>query len=135
MAGQALQFLGSLAAISALVAIAAWLKLGTPDDTERLDTPARIAAAAASAVPGFTPVATTADPSGEAALARDGDGRIIVLRRHGAHYAGRLLTPRAGARKLSDGRLHIVTDDRRFGPVTLTLDDVDAWAAAIAALV
>ena len=134
MVGQALQFLGSLAAISALVAIAAWLKLGTPDEAERLDTAERIAAAALAAVPGFTAVATAADPTGEAALARDSEGRVVLLRRHGAHYAGRLLTHGAATVLEPDGRLRIVPDDPRFGPVTLKLDNPDTWATAIAAL-
>ena len=62
---------------------------------------------------------------------RDAMGRVMVLRRHGAHFAGRLLTGHATCR-LDQRQLTIGTDDKRFGTVTLDLGDrAGHWAASL----
>lgn len=122
-----IQFLGSLLAILVLAGIAYWLKLGP---APRLENEADARIAADEAESGFDPVAIGLDNDGLGAIMRDGCGRLLVLRPHGTHFAGRILS--TGARAQCDGkRLQIDTGERRFGPVQLTLDDAEAWAARI----
>ena len=81
---------------------------------------------------GFDPVAIAFNV--EAALARDASGRIMVIRRHGNRFAGRVLGPGARATVLPDpgvAMLVVDTGERRFGEVSLTLPDAEAWAEAI----
>ena len=66
----------------------------------------------------------------DAALARDASGRIMVIKRHGNKFAGRLLGPSATAREQVDA-LVVDHDDNRFGSVRLSLTDASYWADAI----
>jgi hypothetical protein len=128
MSAQALQFGGSLLAILAL----AWLarRLGLGGDA-RIRDEAHLRELAEEALCGFEPVAVAIDRAGFAALARDGAGRIMLLRRHGAHFASRLLDSHANAR-LDRNLLVVGTADKRFGEVTLDLGkDAQAWAASL----
>jgi hypothetical protein len=128
--GQFLQFGGSLLAILAL----AWFarRLGLGGET-RIHDEAHLHALADEALSGFEPVEVALDHAGQAALARDGAGRVMLLRRHGSHFAARLLGP--GARADSDGdTLTVNSGERQFGAVTLVLDNADAWAARLARL-
>ncbi|WP_427964164.1 hypothetical protein [Altererythrobacter sp.] len=121
------QFLGSLLAILALAGIAYWLKLGP---APRLENEADARRAADEAVSGFDPVAIGIDAEGRGAIMRDARGRLLVLRPHGTHFAGRILS--AGAQAQGDGeRLLIDTGEKRFGPVHLTLEGAETWAAEI----
>ena len=88
MSAQLLQFGGSLIAILAL----AWLarRLGLGGDA-RIRDEAHLRELAEEALCGFDPVDMAIDRAGLGALARDAQGRVILLRRHGAHFAGRLL--------------------------------------------
>lgn len=134
MSGLALQTAASLAAILALVGIAWWLKLG---GDPRLDHEFGVRRAAGEVEDGFTPVDTACDKAGAGALARDADGRIMVIKRHGNRFAGRVLGPGASARlEETPAGTSLVVDpgEPRFGTVTLTLPEPAAWAAAIAAL-
>jgi hypothetical protein len=55
----------------------------------------------------------------------------MLLRRHGAHFAGRLLDGHANVR-LDRNFLVVGTSDRRFGEITLDLgNDAQAWAASL----
>jgi hypothetical protein len=121
-----LQTAGSLVAILALAGLAWWMKLG---GTPRLDSAEAVARAAGEVEDGFTPVSTACDAEGAAALARDGTGRIMVIRRHGNRFAGRVLGPGASARH--DGSLIVDPGEPRFGAVALTLPDAQSWAEAI----
>lgn len=122
-----LQFLGSLAAILAL-AFAAWrLKLGP---APRLADEAAARHAADQAESGFEPVALALDSEGRGALLRDAEGRVLALRAHGAHFAGRILPPGTRVRQEGD-RLEIDPGERFFGRVTLTLRDAAEWARLI----
>lgn len=126
-----LQTAGSLAAILALAGLAWWLRLG---GAPRLADDEDVRRAAGEVEDGFAPVAVACDAEGTAALARDARGRIMVIRRHGNRFAGRVLTPHAKAvpddRK---GPFNLVIDcgEPRFGKTFLALPDPDAWADAI----
>ena len=126
--GELLQFGGSLLAILALAWIA--LKLGLGGD-RRIRDEAELRVLAEEALCGFEPVELAIDRAGLAALARDAEGRVMLLRRHGAHFASRLLDGHANVR-LDRHFLIVGTSDRRFGEVTLDLgDDASAWAASL----
>jgi hypothetical protein len=125
------QTAGSLVAILALAGLAWWLRLG---GAPRLDSDAAVCRAAGEVEDGFTPVETACDAEGAAALARNAAGRIMVIKRHGNRFAGRVLGPGAAAR-LDDqpGEYNLVVDagEARFGKVFLTLPQPETWAAAI----
>lgn len=130
-----LQTAGSLAAILALAGLARWLRLGAapalPDDDA-------VRRAADEVEDGFVPVAVARDNGGRAALARDAQGRIMVIKRHGNRFAGRVLGPATRAVIWRDpgvpAGLEIDCGEARFGKVFLDLPDPDAWAEAINAL-
>lgn len=80
---------------------------------------------------GFDPVEIAIDKAGIGALLRDAEGRQMVLRRHGAHFAGRILDGSTQSR-LDQNFLTVGTSDRRFGKVTLNLGDrAQIWAAGL----
>lgn len=122
-----IQTAGSLAAILALAGLARWMKLG---GAPRLASAADVARAASEVEDGFTPVACACDAAGAAALARDAAGRIMVIRRHGNRFAGRVLGPGAAA-QASGTAITVACGERRFGEVFLTIPDAEAWADAI----
>lgn len=125
-----IQTAGSLAAILALAGLARWMKLG---GTPRLAGPDDVRRAAGEVDDGFAPVRVVCDAAGSGALARDEAGRIMVIRRHGNRFAGRILDARARARA-NGNSLAVDCGERRFGRVHLALDDAQAWADAINAL-
>lgn len=121
------QFGGSLIAIFALYLIARAMGLGgapalADDDAVR--------AAAAEVEDGFDAVKVSISRGGKAALVRDGGGRIMVIKRHGNRFAGRVLTGAAKVREEVDG-LVVDPAEPRFGAVRLSLSDASAWADAI----
>lgn len=122
-----LQTAGSLVAILALAGLAWWLRLGGPP---RLDSDDAVRRAAGEVEDGFSPVAAACDARGTGALARDGAGRIMVIKRHGNRFAGRVLGPGAAA-WVAGGQLEVVPGETRFGTVFLTIHDAEAWADAI----
>jgi hypothetical protein len=121
------QTAGSLVAIIALAGLAWWMKLG---GTPRLDSAEAVARAAGEVEDGFAPVSFACDTEGAGALARDSTGRIMVIKRHGNRFAGRLLGPGAAA-WVAGGQLEVVPGETRFGTVFLTIPDAEAWADAI----
>ena len=121
---------GSLGAILLLAGIAWSLKLGP---RRRLDSDDEAREAGAEALDGFVPIAVARDRDGEAALLRDDEGRILLLRQHGSHFAGRLLGDTASAR-IEDGALIVDSGERRYGVVRLAIDQPEAWRDAIARL-
>ena len=122
-----LQTAGSLVAILALAGLAWWLKLG---GAPLIGDDERVRAAADEVEDGFAPVGIARDSEGAGALARDAGGRIMLIRRHGNRFAGRILGPAASAR-LDDGRLVVDPGETRFGKAFLSVPEADAWAAAI----
>ncbi len=128
MNAQALQFGGSLVAILLLAGIAHWLRLG---GDSRIRDEGHLRALAEEALYGFDPTDIAIDRAGYGALARDAEGRVMVLRRHGAHFVSRLLDSHAHAR-LDRNFLVVGTGDKRFGEVTLDLGtEAQAWAASL----
>lgn len=123
-----IQLGGSLVAILMLAWIAHRLRLGG-DARIRNEEEAR--ALADEAIHGFAPVEIGIDRAGMGALCRDAAGRVLLLRRHGSHWASRLLDSRAHAR-LDRSFLTLATADRLFGSVTFDLgDNASAWAASL----
>jgi len=127
---QLFQFLGSLAAILLLAGLAWWLKLG-PE--RRLSSEEEARRAAAEAADGFEAKDLALDAEGRAALLRDVQGRIMLLRPHGTHFAARILTPAATARIESD-TLIVDTSERRYGSATLRIAEPQAWVKRIEAI-
>ena len=121
------QTAGSLVAILALTGLAWWMKLG---GMPRLDSAGAVARAAGEVEDGFAPVAAACDAEGASALARDSAGRIMVIKRHGNRFAGRVLGPGAAA-WVAGGQLEVVPGEARFGKVFLSIPDAQAWADAI----
>ncbi|MFN4134317.1 MAG: hypothetical protein ACK4G2_01580 [Novosphingobium sp.] len=126
--GMALQALGSLVAILVLSWIARKLRLG---GDPRILGEEQARALADAAICGFDSQALAIDRAGIGALVRDGEGRVLLIRRHGSNFAARQLTSHAGVRL--DGRfLTLSTDDRHFGTITLDLGEQAAvWAASL----
>lgn len=123
-----LKFGGSLVAIVAL----AWLarRLGLGGDLRIADED-HARALADEAICGFDPVDIAIDRAGMGALLRDARGRVLLLRRHGTHFASRLLDSYAHAR-LDRNFLTLATTDTRFGSVTLDLGQkAPEWAASL----
>jgi len=128
MNAELLQFGGSLLAILGL----AWLahRLGLGGDT-RIRDEAHLRELAEEALCGFEPVDLAIDRSGMGALARDAEGRVMLLRRHGTHFASRLLDNHLHVR-LDRNLLEVGTGEKRFGRITLDLgDQAPAWAASL----
>ena len=128
MIALALQFGGSLAAILLLAWLARRLGLGgdprlrDPDEARRL---------AGEVLDGFEARDVVLDRAGIGALLRDPAGRVMVLRRHGARWAGRLLDSHAAVR-LDRTLLTIAPRDKTFGAVTLDLgDEAQVWAESL----
>lgn len=130
MQGQIIQFAGSLLAILALAWIARALRLGPQ---KKLLDESAAHFHANQTVDGFEPVECAVDSNGDGAILRDSDDRILLLRPHGAHFAGRLVTPAMTA-KAQRGLLVIETNERQFGEVTMQLDNAQYWADAINAV-
>lgn len=125
-----MQTAGSLLAILALAGLAWWMKLG---GAPLLDSAEAVKRAAGEVEDGFTPVATACDATGTTALARDATDRIMVIKRHGNRFAGRVLGPGAAA-WVAEGQIEVVPGEARFGTVFLIISDAEAWADAINAI-
>tara|TARA_B100000749_G_scaffold237182_1_gene195645 strand:- start:286 stop:699 length:414 start_codon:yes stop_codon:yes gene_type:complete len=129
--GQALQLVGSLVAIMVLAGIAWALKLGR---VSLIDDDRHAMALASEADSGFDPAEAAVSRDGRSALVGDHDGRIMVLRSHGAQFAGRVLEPGTATRIEGDS-LTVTPAERRYGPVTLDLGEhAQTWARRIDAL-
>lgn len=124
----AIQLAGSLVAILVLAWVAHRLRLGG-DARIRSEEEAR--ALADEAIHGFDPVDIGIDRAGMGALCRDRQGRVLLLRRHGSHWASRLLDTHAHTR-LDQGFLTLATGERSFGSVTFDLGaEASIWAASL----
>lgn len=122
-----LQFGGSLVAIFALFVLARALKLG---GKPKLGGEADVREAANEVADGFDTQRFSIARDGTAALARDEAGRIMVIKRHGNRFAGRILAPQARVHEKVD-MLEIDCGEVRFGVVKLALDDPGYWVDAI----
>jgi hypothetical protein len=125
---QALQFAGSLAAILILAWFARRLGLGGDERLREADEARRLAE---EAVCGFDGQDVALDRAGIGALVRDADGRVLLLRRHGARWAARFVD-NAGGVRLDRNFLTVATSEKPFGSVTLDLgEQAQVWAASL----
>lgn len=122
-----LQFGGSLVAILVVAALVAVMKLG---GKPTLKNEAEVGVAAGEVEYGFDAARSSITRGGNAALARDADGRIMVIKRHGNKFVGRILTPSAKVQEEVDG-LTVDPGESQFGSVRLSLYDASYWADAI----
>ncbi len=121
------KFAASLIAIIAVWALARWMKLG---GDIRIADDAHARTLAAEAVDGFEAVAVGRDRAGYAAILSDGQGRQLLLRRHGAQFVARLLGPEIEARL--DQHLLSITIPEAFGTTVLNLGtEAQVWAAGL----
>lgn len=126
--GLALQFGGSLAAVLALAWLAAKLRLGGDPRLRDAEEARRLAD---EAVCGFDAEDIVLDRAGIGALLRDRQGRVMLIRRHGARWVARLLDGHAGVR-LDRQFLEVTTGERSFGRITLDLgEQAQVWAASL----
>lgn len=127
-AGLVLQAAGSLLAILLVYALVRAFRLG---EDVRIASEAEARALAEEARCGFDPVEVALDRARIGALLRNNAGEVMLVRRHGARFAARLLTSHAGVR-LDQGFLTLSTDDPHFGSVTLDLGaQAQIWAASL----
>jgi len=118
----------SLVMVLALYGLARALRLG--GDVRIADAAHAIALAEAT-FPGFDAEAVTLDRARIGALVRNREGRVMLIRRHGARFVGRELTNHKGIR-LDRHTLTLETGDPRFGDLTLDLGaDAQSWAASL----
>ena len=92
-------FGGSLLAIFLLAGLARWLQLGGKPMLRDDNT---VREAAGEVEDGFEADRISISREGAAALASDSLGRIMVIKRHGNQFAGRVLTSAASAREEVD---------------------------------
>ena len=123
-----LKLAGSVIAILFLAWFAHWLDLGG-DERIRDEEQARLIAD--QILCGFDPVDIAIDKAGIGALMRDSQGRHLLVRRHGAKFAGRLLD-RHSETRLDHNFLTVGTGEYSFGKVTLNLgSQAQYWAAGL----
>lgn len=128
MTAGVIQLAGSLVAVLLLAGLAGVLGLGGDVRLRDRDEARELARASLC---GFDPVDIALDRAGIGALLRDAGGRVMLLKRHGARFAGRLLTSHEGTR-LDRNFLTVSTGERRFGTITLDLGhDAQAWAGSL----
>jgi len=120
-------FGGSLVAIVALAGLARWLKLG---GKPVLADHEAVQHAAGEVEDGFVADHVSISHDRAAALASDQAGRIMVIKRHGNQFVGRLLSGKASAREVVDG-LIVECGESRFGAAQMSLTDSSAWADRI----
>lgn len=128
MTAELLKLAGSIVAILFLAWLARHWQLGG-DVRIRSDEQAR--AIADEVICGFDATDIAIDKAGIGALLRDAKGRHLLIRRHGALWAGRLLD-RHSETRLDQNFLTVGTGERTFGTVTLNLGErAQAWAAGL----
>lgn len=118
----------SLAAILGLAWLAQRMGLGADVRIRGEDHARQLAR---EAVCDFEAADLAVDRAGIGALLRDQHGRVLLIKRHGAHFAGRLLDTHADAR-LDRNFLTIGSGEKTFGQVTLDLGDkAQVWAGSL----
>ncbi len=128
MTAELLKLAGSVAAILFIAWLARHWQLG---GDVRIRTKEQACAIADEIICGFSPVDVAVDKAGIGALLRDQEGRHLLIRRHGAQWAGRLLTA-YGDTRLAQNFLTVGTGEKLFGAVTLDLGpDAQNWAAGL----
>ncbi len=126
--GHVYELAGSIVAILFLAWLARHWQLG---GDVRISDEAHARALADDAHCGFEPTDVVIDRAGIAALLKDAGGRHMLIRRHGAQFAGRLLDRHSESR-LDQNFLTIGTGEPTFGKVTLNLgDQAQYWASGL----
>jgi hypothetical protein len=125
---QLLQLGGSIIAILLLWLLAVRLGLGGDVRIRDADHARQLAE---DALDGFAPIEIAIDRAGVAALLRDAAGRVMLVRRHGAQFAARLLDNHSFAR-LDRNFLTVANGEKRFGAFTLDLgENAQVWASSL----
>lgn len=130
-AGALIQLAASLVA----VLFVAWLvkAMGLGADPRIADA-AHAIRLAEEAETGFGGVDVARDRAGYAAIVRNAEGRMMLVRAHGNHFAARAVDASVIGR-LDKNFLTLATPERTFGAVTLQLGkDAGVWAARMRAL-
>lgn len=123
-----LKLAGSVAAILFIAWLARYWGLG---GDVRLRSEDQARAIAEEIIVDFEPTQIAIDKAGIGALMRDAQGRHLLVRRHGAQWAGRLLD-RHSETRLDQNFLTVGTGERTFGTVTLNLgEQAQHWAAGL----
>lgn len=118
---------GSLVAILALAGLAWWMKLG---GAPLLQDEAAVHRAAGEISDGFEVAKYEISRDRTAAVVQDCSNQIMVIRRHGNRFVGRILGASAIA-QANETTLEIDCGERTFGVVKLEIGDGSAWAEAI----
>ena len=114
----------------------AWLvgKVGLGSDPRIADA-AHAIRLAEEAEAGFNGVDVARDRAGFAAIVQNAEGRMMLVRAHGNHFAARPVDEQMVAR-LDKDFLTLAPSERTFGAVTLNLGkDAGVWAARMRSLV
>lgn len=114
----------------AAVFFVAWLvgRMGLGDDPRIRDADHAIRLAE-EAEAGFGGAEVARDRAGFAAIVRNGDGRMMLVRAHGNFFAARPIDAQTLGR-LDKDFLTLTTPERTFGSVTLQLGkDAGVWAS------
>ena len=125
-----IQFGGSLIAIFALAGLAAWLGLGRKP---KLAGEADAQRWAGEVHDGYASIRVAVDAEGRGAILEDASGQLMVLRPHGGHFAGRLLSTDARAES-DDGKIIVDCAEPQFGVLNFKIADPAIWAQRINAL-
>ena len=131
MTGQLLQFGGSLLAIFAVALLVHRLRLG---GDKRIRDEAHARDLAGEVVDGFEATEIAVDSEGRAAIMRDANGQIMIVKMHGSKAAGRILGTGASARLWDDrGKqsLQVQSGEHWFGKLFLDIADHSAWKQAV----
>jgi hypothetical protein len=122
----------SLAAVSGVAWLVKKMNLGVEP---RILDEAHALRLAEEAEAGFDGVRVGRDRGGYSALVANADGRMMVIRAHGNHFAARSIDSNVMMR-LDKEFLVLTVPERRFGPVSLQLGrQAGAWAARMRNLV
>ncbi len=126
---QIIIFGGSLATILGIFALARALKLGGRPTLNDATTAQKVAEEIEN---GFEAVRVSISRTKDAALLRAKDGRVMLVKRHGSHFVGRILSRQSSAREEVDALVVIPgAGENQFGSVKLRLDDAASWADTI----
>lgn len=106
-----------MAAILAVSGLVAWLKLGEVT----LDGPDDACRWADELIPGFTAKDAIVSSDAASALVVGQDQRLVLLKRHGAQFVGRLITRPLQIEQQEDV-WHINSGERLFGRVAFMVD-------------
>jgi hypothetical protein len=117
----------SLVAIVVLALLARWMGLG---GNPVLASEADAIRAAGEVSDTFEPCSIAVAQDGKSALLADPQGRIMLIKRHGNRFAGRILNEAARARVQAQA-LIVDSGERQFGTVSLCIEDTRSWAEAI----